>query len=117
MGIQEFLQNGQYNTPVNTPTKPLFDMSNLEIVKAVNEFNSNTKVFFQSITNLIYYFKHPKEFSWIIWMNVVKNSFAICMFICLFSVIAYIIGWEKGKVWAKGSVIAYIIIMMFNSAL
>ncbi|MBO0571173.1 hypothetical protein FDF50_14660 [Clostridium botulinum] len=108
MSVQEFLQ-GNITSP--------FDISNFEIVKSINEFNANTKAFFESISNFIYYTRHPKEFSAVVWVSVVKNSFWICMFICLFSVIAHIIGWKKGKLWAKGSIITYIIIMMFNSAL
>lgn len=112
MSIQEFLQNKQCYASLNP-----FDVSNLEIVKSINEFNYNTKAFCESITRFIYYMKHPKELSWLIWLAVVENSFWICIFICLFSIIAYIVGWKKGKLWAKGSVLAYIIIMMFNSAL
>ncbi|AJE11410.1 hypothetical protein [Clostridium botulinum] len=108
MSVQEFLQ-GNINSHL--------DISNFEIVKSINEFNANTKAFFESISNFIYYTKHPKEFSAVVWVSVVKNSFWICMFICLFSIIAYIIGWKKGKLWAKGSIITYIIIMMFNSSL
>jgi len=36
------------------------------------------------------------------------------MFVCLLSIIAYIVGWEKGKTWASRSVIGYIIILMFD---
>ncbi len=115
MIISDFFK--EYNAPSNTLSKPIFDVSNWEVVKAINDFNNNTKDFFQSVSDLVYYFTHPKAFAWTMWNGLVKYSFGICMFICLFGVIAYIIGWKKGKVCAKGSVIAYIIIMMFNSAL
>lgn len=87
------------------------------MLKAIKEFNSNTKVFFETFAKAIYYLSHPKILAYIMWNGLVKYSFWICMIICLFSIIAYLIGWQKGKKWAQGSIITYIVIMMFNSAL
>lgn len=116
MTIPEFLQSVEYNSAISM-SSPWYDISNWDLVKAINSFNDNTKTFFETVSKLIYYFAHPKILAWIVWNGVVKYSFWICLFICLFSVIAYMIGWQKGKSLAKGSIITYIIIMMFNSAL
>lgn len=87
------------------------------MVKAIREFNTNAKIFFDTFGKAMYYLTHPKVLAFVMWNGLVKYSFWICMFICLFSIIAYIIGWKKGKILAQGSVLTYIIIMMFNTAL
>jgi len=88
-----------------------------QCVNSIKEFNENTKAFFSTVSNIIYYLTHPKQLGLLIWNGLVEHSFEICLLICLLSIVAYLVGYERGKKVAKGSVLTYIVVQMFNSAL
>lgn len=84
---------------------------------SVMQLGSDVGKIVNGVGKVIYYLTHPKILAWIIWGGLVKYSFWICLFICLLSTIAFIIGWKKGKKYAIGSFLVYTIIEMFNAAL
>lgn len=104
--------------------KFMFDIDSLKLVQSakdlmekVDTLNGNIKHFFEVTGKLYYYLTNPKVLAWWLWCGVVKHSFWICLFICLFSTIAFIIGWKKGKKVAVSSVLIYLVIQMFSTAL
>ncbi|MDF2502566.1 hypothetical protein [Clostridium sp.] len=109
--IHEFLNDNIIATEF-----PL-DISNWELIKSIKEFNENTKQFFHTITTIHNYLVNPKLLAWTIWSGVVKYSFSICLLVCLFGIIAYLAGINKGKKFAKISFGVYLLITMFNAAL
>ncbi|KZL94391.1 hypothetical protein [Clostridium magnum] len=122
MTLAQFLAEA---TPQEEPEfKFMFDLDSLRIVEGtkdliqrVDTLNDNIKHFFEVTGKLYYYLTNPKVLVWWLWGGVVKHSFWICLFICLFSTIAFIIGWKKGKKVAASSIFIYLVIQMFSTAL
>lgn len=122
--LSQIINQSESMAPLNYDKSSIFDFSNWEVIKNTRElidemhqFGENTKVFFDTFAKVVYYLTNPKLLAWMIWNGLVKYSFWICIFICLFGIIAYLAGWTKGKQWAKGSMMFYIIVQMFNIGL
>lgn len=108
--VEDFLNQGQYTLPQNTPTTPLIDFS---LSRHIAELNENLK----AIGKSIYYLTHPKQLLLILWSCTVEYSYLICLLICVAGVIAYILGHKKDSKWITGSIVGYTIIQAINSAL
>lgn len=68
-----------------------------------------------TIKKLVHYVFHPTEVAPVLWTNLVKSSFYICLFMCLMGLIFYIVGFKKGRTMVKCSFFGYIAIQVFNS--
>lgn len=86
-------------------------------IDILGKFIEQTKTFFHIVDMMYFYFKHPKNLCIVIWDKIVCYSFWLCLFITLFGLITYLLGIAKGKQWAKGSLMVYITIQLFNSCL
>lgn len=86
-------------------------------IKTIKEFCETTGDFFKGMSKIMYYSFHPKELVKMIWSGLVTNSFEICLLLCLIAIMTWLIGWEKGKKIATGSILAYGVIQALNAGL
>jgi NADH:ubiquinone oxidoreductase subunit H len=72
--------------------------------------------FAETMNQVFYYIGHPKEAGLAAWGFIDVNSYYICMIVCLLAVLLYLCGWEKGKKYAQGSTLIFILIKMLGTA-
>lgn len=86
-------------------------------IKTIKEFCETTGDFFKGMSQIMYYSVHPKELLEMIWSALVTNSFEVFLLLCLVSTMTWLIGWEKGKKIATGSILTYGVIQAINAGL
>lgn len=86
-------------------------------IKSIKDFCETTGDFFRGMAKVTYYLFHPQQLAWMMWSGLVAHSFEICLLLCLLSTMAWLIGWNKGKKIATGSILAYGVIQALNAAL
>ncbi|MFL0198551.1 hypothetical protein ACJDU8_23785 [Clostridium sp. WILCCON 0269] len=88
-----------------------------ETIKSIKDFYETTGDFFKVMSKVMYYLFHPEQLAWTLWCGLVAHSFEICLLLCLISIMAWIIGWNKGKKIAVGSMLFYGVVRAINVAL
>ena len=88
-----------------------------ESIDSIKQFCDTTGEFFKGMSKIMYYSFHPKELLEMMWSALVTNSFEIFLLLCLVSTMTWLIGWEKGKKIATGSILAYGVIQAINAGL
>lgn len=86
-------------------------------IKSIKDFCETTKDFFAGMSKIMYYIFHPKQLAWMMWSGLVAHSLEVCLLICLLSILAWLIGWNKGKKIATGSILLYGVVQAINAAL
>jgi hypothetical protein len=86
-------------------------------IQTIKEFCETTGDFFRGMSKIMYYLLNPKQLAWMMWSGLVAHSFEICLLLCLISMMAWLIGWNKGKKIATGSILFYGVVQAINAAL
>lgn len=115
MSINEFLNNNTTRHAAFVPVLGLFPGG--KELNDIEEFCRVTGDFFKNMAKVFYYIFHPKQLAWLLWSGLAANSLEICLFICICALGAWLIGWEKGKKIATGSLLAFGVIQALNAAL
>lgn len=113
MTIEEFLNQDENNYAICIPMASLFEDIE-KSVDAIKQFCDTTGEFFQTMGKVMHYLLNPKELAWMMWSGLVANSLEICLLLCLLSTMAWLIGWNKGKKIATGSILVYGVIQAIN---
>lgn len=71
----------------------------------------------ESIGKGIYFITHPMEMASAAWTVIDSSSFFVLMVVCMGGVIVFILGYEKGKKIAIGSVGLYLVIRMISAGM
>ena len=89
----------------------------MDSVEAIKNFTESTKVFFEGVGKVFYYAAHLTELGLMVWNGILKYGYPVFTLICLGGIIAYLIGYTKGKKIAFGSFMIYVVMNMINAGL
>lgn len=115
MSLNEFLNK---DIKCNVSYLPIASLGDIqESVDSIKQFCDTTSEFFKGMSKIMHYLFNPKELAWMMWSGLTANSLEICLLLCLLSTMAWLIGWNKGKKIATGSLLAYGVIQAINAGL
>lgn len=72
---------------------------------------------YDNISILTDFMIHPTKLVLMLWNGLVSTSYWICLFVCIFSIVAYIFGFKKKAKYAPLAIFVYIFVMAVNSSL
>lgn len=90
-------------------------LQNNKLIEEIQNLNNNFKTFLDGIKAVILYISHPKLLLAAIWNFSVSYSFSICLIVCMFAMILYVLGIKRASKWVKISFFSYLTIQVFNS--
>ena len=91
-------------------TKKLFDFG---VSDKLDQFLEPLK----TISDFLSYILHPSKLGMLIWNWTLGMSYWVCLFICIGSLLLYILGHKKPAKFVPISLFVYMLIQSINSAL
>ena len=88
-----------------------------DLLDNLRKFNESTKEYFEIIKVAYYYITHPKELLLWAWSTAVDISFYVCLSVFLISLVVYLLGVKKARLYAQLSFFIYLTIMIFNKVM
>lgn len=89
----------------------------MESIEAIRNFTESTKGFFEGAGKVFYYTTHLAELGLMVWNGILRYGYPVFTLVCLGGIIAYLIGYTRGKKIAFGSFLVYVIMNMINAGL
>lgn len=83
----------------------------------IRGLSNNIETIVNTLRSIKHYLFNPTELIGIAWNLSVKYSKPICLIVCFGGFIIYLIGIKKGAKISTGSILAYVVIKIFNAAL